>query len=119
MSFIPRTVVSLVALLLVGQAFVAYGQVGRDTLTRGVTDPTGSVVAHADVTATNIHTGGTYPGTTNEVGTYTIGALPVGEYSVRVGLQGFKEFVQSGIRLSADQVARLDVRLEVGSTAEA
>ncbi len=119
MSFIPRTVVSFVALLLVGQAFVAYGQVGRATLTGVVTDPTGSVVAHAAVTATNIHTGGTYPGTTNEVGTYTIGALPVGEYSVRVGLQGFKEFVQSGIRLSADQVARLDVRLEVGSTAEA
>lgn len=119
MQLVSRTVVSLLALLLVGQAFVAYGQVGRATLTGVVSDPTGSVVARAGVTVTNINTGGTYPATTNDVGSYTVAALPVGEYSVKVELQGFKEFVQTGIRLSADQVARLDVRLEVGSTAEA
>ncbi len=110
---------AMLILLIAAQAFLAYGQVGRATLTGIVSDPSGSLVVGAKVTAMNINTGGIYPAVTNDAGSYNIPALPVGEYSLTVAVSGFREFVQKGIRLSADQVGRLDVRLEVGSTAEA
>jgi len=65
-----------------------------------------------------VATGVEYNGTTNEVGNYTIGSLPVGEYSIAFSAQGFKAFNRQGINLAAGQVARIDVVLEVGAVAE-
>ena len=42
------------------------------------------------VTATNTATSVPYTGVTNEAGVYTINALPIGTYQVKVELQGFK-----------------------------
>ncbi|HPQ15545.1 MAG TPA: TonB-dependent receptor, partial [Bryobacteraceae bacterium] len=94
------------------------GQVGRATVTGIVSDSTGARVPDVVVVARNVATGVEYNGTTNEVGNYTIGSLPVGEYSIAFSAQGFKAFNRQGINLAAGQVARIDVVLEVGAVAE-
>ena len=86
----------------------------RGIISGVVTDPTGAVVADAPVKALHVDTGTTMTGTTSQTGLYTIPQLPVGRYEVTVAQPGFKTFRREGLTLSATQILRLDVTLEVG-----
>ena len=44
--------------------------------------------------------------------------LPIGSYSVRVEIKGFKALVQDGINLTAGDTVQLDLQLQVGETQE-
>ncbi len=55
--------------------------------------------------------------TTDNQGNYEIPGLKEGTYRLTAVLTGFKTFVANGIILSANQVRRVDVRLEVGAAA--
>jgi len=96
----------------------AFGQVGRAAITGIITDGTGAVIPGVAVKATHMATGVVYEGTTNEVGSYNISALPVKVYSVAFTASGFKTLVRDGINLSAGQIARLDLTMEVGQLVE-
>ena len=54
----------------------------------------------------------------NDTGNYVVPALNPGVYSVSAELTGFKKFLQDGITLQVNQVARIDITLEVGAIAE-
>src|ERR1700738_5597901 len=62
-----------------------------------VTDPGGSVVSGATVTANNLETQAVRNTVTDEAGRYSILSLAVGEYEVRISKQGFQEGVRGGI----------------------
>src|ERR1043166_6241662 len=94
------------------------GQVARATITGIVRDGSGAVIAGVSVKARHVETGVFYDAATNEVGAYTIGALPIGEYSITYSSPGFKEFVRSGVTLASSQIARLDPVLELGGVQE-
>src|SRR5690606_797766 len=87
------------------------------TVTGIVMDSSGGAIPGATVTATNQATNVPYTGVTNEAGTYIITGVPIGQYIVRVELQGFKS-AQSPVALSANQTARVDFTLEVGTVEE-
>lgn len=108
----------ILGLLISGQTLSLWGQLGRASVTGIVHDSTGAVVPNVSVVVLSSTTGVTYDTTTNQVGNYTVGALPVGEYSVTFKAAGFKELVQSGITLTAGQIARIDPVLEVGDLVE-
>jgi hypothetical protein len=93
-------------------------QTDRGTITGTISDPTGAVVANAAIEAKNIATGQTYTVTSTQTGNYTLPQLPAGSYEVLVTVQGFKKFTRQGLALSPTQVMRIDVGLEVGSSAE-
>ena len=57
-----------------------------------VTDPSGSAVAGAKVTAKDMDRGTTWPTTTNDSGFYNFPRLPVGRYEVRAENAGFTAF---------------------------
>ena len=76
-----------VFLLLAG---VCAGQATTQSIQGLVTDSSGALVAGARVTATEINTGVVRTVTTNETGNYTVPLLPVGNYDVKVEMQGFK-----------------------------
>ena len=95
----------------------AIGQTGLATVTGIVTDSSNAAVPGATVTATNQATNVPYTGTSNNAGAYVITGVPIGEYVVKVELQGFKS-VQSAVALSASQTARVDFSLDVGAVAE-
>ena len=56
---------------------------------------------------------------TDAEGTYTIRNITGGTYTLKAALQGFKEFVQTGIPITAGGIVRINGRLEVGTLSEA
>src|SRR5258706_13246920 len=97
---------------------VLQAQTPSAEITGTVSDASGGFVAGATVTITNVNTNQQRVSTTNSSGVYDAPALAPGSYSVKVANTGFKTEVRNNIVLQVDQVARLDVRLQVGSITE-
>ena len=102
------------ALLLASAS--CWGQQVTAAITGRVTDQTGAALVKAKVTATDQERGTVWPTVTNSEGVYNLPRLPIGTYNVKVELAGFQTAVQSNIVLDLNQVARLDVQLQVGDT---
>jgi len=94
---------------------ISQAQLTTTALFGTVTDATGAVVPNAQVVATNSETNLSRSTQTNEQGEYRIDFLPLGSYRIEIGAQGFKKFVQQGIRLQINQEARIDARIELGA----
>jgi len=95
-----------------------YGQGGGNAAITGtVTDPSGAVVAGAQVTVTQQTTSVKRSATTNANGAFTVPSLPPATYRVSIQAPGFKTLTQE-ITLLADQIRALDVRLEIGQASE-
>ncbi len=96
-----------------------YGQRTSTQAIEGlVTDATGAVISGATVTMTNIDTGITTTVTTNETGNYRFSYVPVGNYSVRCELDGFKTQSVSGVRVATTAQVRTDFTMEIGDITE-
>ena len=90
------------------------------TSVRGtITDKTGAVVPNVEITATNTETNVARSVQSNADGQYTTEILPLGNYTIQASAAGFKRFVQTGILLELNQVARVDAVLELGNTSDA
>jgi len=83
-----------------------------------VTDTSGAVVAGAKVSVKNVGTGQTEEKSTDDTGSYFFTALPVGSYDLTVTMSGFKQYVRSGIILTVNQVAGVNVTLELGAVTQ-
>ncbi len=92
----------------------ATAQVATATLTGTIHDQTGAVLPAVIVTLTNIDRNTSQTTTTNDQGRYVLAALSPGNYSLAADLPGFRKFVQAGIVLQVEQIARVDVHLDVG-----
>jgi len=96
----------------------AFGQGVNGTITGTVTDSSGSVVSGAAVEAANVETGARYTAASTNVGNYAIPNLPVGTYTVTVKVAGFKTYTHTNLAITAGQILREDISLQVGSAAE-
>ena len=56
-----------------------------------------------EVIARQVETGVRYEARANEVGNYTLGSLPIGQYTVTFRVSGFKELMREGIALTSDR----------------
>jgi hypothetical protein len=83
-----------------------------------VTDPTGSLVPGATVTAKRLATGDVRTIQSNETGNYVFPLLEIGAYEVSCSAPGFKTEVRRGIVLELQQKLRLDFQLQVGQQVE-
>jgi hypothetical protein len=83
-----------------------------------VKDSSGAVLPGAQVAATQTATGLTRLGTSNSSGYYRIADLPVGTYTVSATKDGFKKKVLENISLRVDQLANVDIPMDVGTTTE-
>jgi len=92
----------------------ALAQQETATITGEVRDANGSVVSKATITVTNVETNVSIKSETNDQGLYTVPSLKPGPYSITVEKAGFKKSVRSGVTLQVNQVARLDVNMQVG-----
>jgi hypothetical protein len=79
-----------------------------------VTDGTGSSLPGATVTATHVETNVTRTVVTDSNGAYTLTPLSVGDYRVRFELSGFRP-TEVPVELTVNEVARVDVKLELGA----
>ena len=94
-----RCVRAIVLVLLA--AFTLQAQVTTATVYGVVRDSTGAVLPGASVTATNQGTNLSRDAITDERGEFAVPALPVGRYTVKIELPGFKTHTNQGLELTA------------------
>jgi len=104
--------------LLTGLAAMASAQTFTATLTGTVSDPAGAALPNVRVVAINQGTKLEYTAQTSDAGVYTIPFLPIGTYVVSVEASGFKKLVSNPIKLEVNQIARVDLKLEVGEVSQ-
>ncbi len=83
-----------------------------------VKDSSGAAIPGATVTITNKETSLTRDATTSDDGAFSIINVLPGNYDLKVSLQGFREYVKTGVGVSAGNQARVEVSLEVGQLSE-
>ncbi|HTM50973.1 MAG TPA: carboxypeptidase-like regulatory domain-containing protein [Bryobacteraceae bacterium] len=101
--------------------FTALGLSGQSTslLTGTVVDPSGAVVANAQIVSRNMQTGITATRVTNADGLFRFPDLPIGEYELTVTVPGFEPLNRRGISLLTGHSVDLRLQLEVGTARQA
>src|SRR5208282_2594736 len=107
-----RLLGALVVLLVVGVA--GYGQTFRGAINGTVSDPSGAVVAGADVKATEIATGVVHSTLTTSGGEFAFQDLPLGAYRVTVMVKGFEQTNVEKVTVTAGNVYTVPVKLTMG-----
>ncbi|HEY9430213.1 MAG TPA: TonB-dependent receptor [Blastocatellia bacterium] len=121
----PNTSKMVLRLSLLPLALVCFCSIAMtQELTTGsmvgvVKEESGAIVSGASVTVTNRATGAQRSATSGETGEFSIPGLAPALYNVRVEKQGFRAYLVEGLELKINQVARLEVRLQVGAITEA
>ena len=105
--------VSMLAVLLVGSSFAAWGQSVSGQITGSVTDPSDAAVAGASVVVTNTGTGVSVSAVTNSSGVYNVPALQVGTYDISITAAGFSKALLKGFVVVADRVAAANFKLRI------
>ncbi len=96
----------------------ASAQTITGTITGTVTDAQGAVAPNVRITATAVSTQVVTVAASNASGVFTLPFLATGEYTVSAEATGFKKAIFGPFRLETNQVARIDLKLEVGAVAE-
>src|ERR1700758_4184065 len=89
-------------------------QTFRGTILGTVTDPSGAVVAGANVTVKNTGTGLERTTTTSGDGSYSLPELPIGSYDVTVSQAGFQTSLTKGVTVDVATERRVDAALKAG-----
>ena len=115
---LPAALIAAAAAAIVWLPLPADAQALYGSLTGTISDTSSAGVPGASVTIKNEDTGLELNATTDETGTYTIRNIAGGTYTLKAALQGFKEFVQTGIPITAGSIVRINGQLEVGALSE-
>lgn len=101
-------------------AFVmpALAQSDRGTITGAVSDPTGAVIASAQLEVRNLDTGAVYQSLSSRTGNYSFSELPAGTYQISVAAPGFKTVIRTGLVVAVAQTLRIDLMLQLGASSE-
>lgn len=110
-----KSILSLLVLMLVGMSIIAFAQAPTGIITGTVSDESGAVIPNATVVITNKATGAARTVTTNAEGLYSAPAMEVGEYEIRVEVQGFKTTVRPAT-VQAGSVVTANMAMSLGAT---
>ena len=83
-----------------------------------VEDQRGGVVPEVRITLTNLDTGLARSTVSDELGRYQYAAVLPGEYQITAEREGFRKEVQTGIRVTIDRHAIVNLTLHVGEVTE-
>ncbi len=115
-----RAALALLALAITG--FLAPAtkaqQVAVAEIDGYVSDPSGQMVANAQVKITEVDRDQVHLASTDITGHYSFPGLPAGTYRLEVSVTGFKTYVQTGIVLDAGNNRTQAVVLQVGAVTE-
>ena len=107
---------ALTALFLLVNSALA--QTITASITGNAVDPSGANMPGTMVTATNTETNVRTVSTTNSEGIYTFPFLRVGSYTITAESKGFKKSVVGPFKVEANQIARIDLKLEIGDVTQ-
>ncbi len=105
-------------LLILFTAATALAQAGRGSISGTVADPSGAVIREAQVVLLNRATGVKQQTVTSAAGLYTFISLNPGIYQVTASQTGFSSVVQDNVKVTVDQVTRVDLTLHIGLATE-
>ena len=88
------------------------------TLSGTVTDPTGAVVANAQVKVHSLATGLDRDSISDAAGLYVVPSLQPGDYMVQANAAGFSTFTVQKVTLNVDQHVTVSMKLAVASAGE-
>src|SRR5215467_9653762 len=111
-----RLLCHLAAIVLA--ASVLSAQNPTATLVGTVRDGSGAVVLDASLELHNTDTGEIRKTLTADKGQFTIPNLVPGPYEITVTKPGFRSVRETNIELQMDQVARIEIKLEIGTIAQ-
>lgn len=111
-----RCVLSLVLLCAFAAAASAQGQTGQ--IFGKVTDSSGAILPGATVTASSPVLLQPLTAISSDTGTYQFPNIPIGVYSVKFELAGFKTVLRENIRIEIGFNAQVNAQLEIGALAE-
>jgi hypothetical protein len=110
---------ALAAMFVIASAGALVAQVGTQGSILGqVVDVSKSVLPRAEVTVTHLGTGLTQTVITDAQGFFEILALPIGTYSVRVSMPGFKTWQLESTEITVGERSRISPVLQVGEMTE-
>jgi len=96
----------------------AIAQSTTGTIQGTVRDNQGGIIPGATVTLRNIDTNISRDTVTAEEGQWRFGNIPVGNYDLNIELTGFSKYIRTGLTLSLNQTAVLDVVLTPATVSE-
>jgi len=111
-----RALVFLTALFAVSTA--SYSQAVYGSIVGTVTDSSGSVLAGAKLTITDMGRDVSVNTTSNDSGNFNQRFLIAGRYRIRVEAPGFKTYVQENIGVSVDTDSRVDIPMQIGEVTQ-
>jgi hypothetical protein len=112
--------VAIVAIAAVSLApATASAQTLYGSIVGTITDESAAPVPGVTVSATNTGTGLKLDDVSDADGNFAFRNLSPGVYELSAALQGFRELRQTGLRVSAGEPARHDLKLQVGAMTEA
>jgi len=108
---------AVVCLLACSLAIAVHAQVGAASLSGVVEDKTSAVIPGASLTLRNNASGAERVGRSNGSGAFNFAAVPSGDYTLIITMNGFSQLTRTGIHLNpGDSLGLVDLRLEVGAT---
>jgi hypothetical protein len=107
-----RSCVLLLAFLL--STLLGFAQDTRGNIVGKIADPSGAVIAGAEVLVTNIAMGTKLAAKTNDTGYYQAPFLIPGMYRIEVISPGFKKSVRDNVQIQVNDRIEMDFVLEIG-----
>jgi hypothetical protein len=95
---------------------MSIGQTQSGEMAGTITDTSGAVIPGAHVTATNQATSVKTEAVSTSSGSYRFTSLPVGAYDVTVSAASFGTATSTGVQVTINGVASLNVSLQAGAT---
>jgi hypothetical protein len=101
--------------LVLGASSPVWGQQAAGSITGTVSDPSGSAIPNATVTARDVDRGTTWTTKTSSAGIYEFPQITVGTLVVSAEAGGFSKEVRNSFVLSVEQVAQINFKMQVGN----
>jgi hypothetical protein len=107
-----ETFLALVALLVL-VSVPALTQTFRGSINGTITDPSGSVIPGAKVTATDVATAAVYHTVSSAGGEFSFNDLPLDAYNLKVEAGGFQTTEVNGVQVLAGKIYTLPIKLDI------
>lgn len=112
-----RNVLAATALLIFASAF-GFAQVYYGGIAGSVSDSSGANVPNVQVTITNKGTQTVFTTKTNDIGSYHVGELVPGNYSVKAESAGFQTELVDNVKVDVGSDATVNVTMQVGQVTQ-
>ncbi len=111
---VKRAIFSAVLFFSVFETFAAAQNASTGAVLGTVADPTGAMVAAAQIELTNKDTGAKITAVTSAQGTYAVPNVPPGNYTASARAAGFRTTVVNDVTVQVNASTTVNFKLEVG-----